>query len=296
MFNKILDKTVYFSFDSSGFKRHQKSYSEINPNIFDNKTILITGGTSGIGEALALKLTKSNAKVIVTGRNKNKFLESTLSDKGVEFSSLDMCDLDGIKLLASNLGSIDHLVCNAGGMPENLKIHYNSFDTIFCSQVIGHYKLVQALAEQKKLNGACVHFNSSGGMYPVKLDLSDLKWENKRYDKVASYANAKRAQVILTEELPTIFKEVTFTCSHPGWVRTKAVEESIPGFFKFTENRLRSPDQGADTIYWCLSQGEKLENGSFYFDRTKKDPYPFFWTKETDDARSQLIKMLNSEY
>ena len=291
----ILDKSVYFSFDSSGFLRHKESFDAIDESVFKDKRVLITGGTSGIGEALAHRLLDSGANVLVTGRSEAKFNNSKIKDRA-SFYQLDLANFENVKAFPQHLEKIDYLVCNAGGMPEELKIINDKFDTIFASQVVGHYLLIKSLHDSDKLNnGASVHINSSGGMYLVKLDLSDLKWQNKKYDKVASYANAKRAQVILTQELPSLFNQYTFSCSHPGWVGTDAVKDSIPGFYKVTKDRLRNSKQGADTMYWALASGDDLKNGGFYFDRMLKDPYPFFWTKESPKVREQLIKLLTSQ-
>tara|TARA_B100001971_G_scaffold37960_1_gene33027 strand:- start:70157 stop:71038 length:882 start_codon:yes stop_codon:yes gene_type:complete len=289
----LLDKSVYFSFDSSGFARHAKAFKTINDSIFKDKNILITGGTSGIGEALAIRLCDTGANVQVSGRNADKFKYSPLNERA-SFLKMDMCDFEGLQQFAQNSLTYDYLVCNAGGMPEKLHIINDRYDSIFASQVVGHIRLIQYLNKYKKLSDkCCIHFNSSGGMYLVKLNLDDLKWESSSYDKVASYANAKRAQVILTQELPSIYQDYIFSCSHPGWVGTDAVKESIPGFYKFTKNRLRTSEQGADTIYWCLSQRENIKNGGFYFDRKLKDPYPFFWTKESKEQREKLLELVS---
>ena len=61
MINKILDSTIYFSFDSSGFKRHAKSFEELDARKIKGKNVLITGGTSGIGLSCALELSKLGA-------------------------------------------------------------------------------------------------------------------------------------------------------------------------------------------------------------------------------------------
>jgi dehydrogenase/reductase SDR family protein 12 len=292
MLNKLLDASVYFSFDKTGYKRHQKTYSPIDENVFVNKDIVITGGTSGIGEALAKRLAKYKCNIIVTGRSLDKFNNSSLVGlPNVKFYELDLANFENINQLVKNLIKVDFIVCNAGGMPSEPGIVNDKYDTIFASQVIGHYKLIEKLIDTNKLK-SCVHFNSSGGMYLVKMDLSDLTWAKSRYDKVASYANAKRAQIILCEELAKNYPNISFTSSHPGWVATNAVKEAIPGFYKFTQNRLRNSDEGADTMFWCLANHYNLVNGGFYFDRDKKNPYIFPWTRPSAKDREELIELL----
>lgn len=287
--------SVYFSFDKSGFKRHQKTYDKIEKNLFDGNKIIVTGGTSGIGEALALRLSSAQCKIIVTGRNEEKFKNSSLSKlSNVKFIKLDLANFEDVRNFSNSVEDVGFLICNAGGMPNSPNIIKNKYDTIFASQVVGHYILIDSLSKMNKLKNSCVHINSSGGMYLVKMDLSDLKWKNKTYDKVASYANAKRSQVIMCEELVKLYPETHFTCSHPGWVATDAVKESIPGFYNFTKKRLRTSEQGADTIYWCMANYSNLNNGGFYFDRKLRNPYIFPWTRPSAQDRKELIELLSN--
>jgi dehydrogenase/reductase SDR family protein 12 len=150
MLNKLLDSSVYFSFDKTGFKRHSKHYEAIDPKVFDNKNIIITGGTSGIGEALAKRLASSNCEITVTGRNKEKFLKSSLSKlSNVKFYNLDLAHFSNVREFANSLDHIDYLVCNAGGMPNKANIINDKFDTIFASQVVGHYILIEKFVGKK---------------------------------------------------------------------------------------------------------------------------------------------------
>ncbi len=289
----LKDYSIVYSFDKTGFERHSRKFSPINEQNLRDKTFFITGGTSGIGEALALQLLDYQAHVIVTGRNEEKFLNSRLSQKGAKFIALDLANLDEVKRLT--LPEIDGLVCNAGGMPSSLQIHNDSFDTIFASQVVGHYVLIKRFITSNKLaTGKPVHITSSGGMYLKKLKLDDLKWEKNDYDKVASYANAKRAQVILNKELAKQHLQHHFSCSHPGWVKTSALEEALPDFVGKLGSRLRSANQGADTILWCLAEHSNIPTGKFWFDREIRPTNPFFWTRESYQKRKALIALCES--
>lgn len=289
----LKDYSIVYSFDRTGFDRHAQKFSPINEHNLRDKTFFITGGTSGIGEALALQLLDYHAKVIVTGRNEAKFTASKLSQKGAEFIPLDLANLDEIKRIT--LPKIDGLVCNAGGMPASLHIYNDSFDTIFASQVVGHYVLIKRLISSDKLAPhKPVHITSSGGMYLKKLTLDDLTWKKNRYDKVASYANAKRAQVILNQELAQQHSHYHFSCSHPGWVKTEALEEALPDFVSKLGSRLRSASQGADTILWCLAEHSNIPSGKFWFDREARPTTPFFWTRESYQSRKALIALCES--
>ena len=71
MWNKILDASLYYSFDKSGFLRHQKDFMEDYHFQAGTKAI-ITGGTSGIGQAASLEMVKQGVEVVITGRNQDK--------------------------------------------------------------------------------------------------------------------------------------------------------------------------------------------------------------------------------
>jgi dehydrogenase/reductase SDR family protein 12 len=283
MLNILLDKSIYFSFNKSGFLRHAKSFKPLN--LENLGTVLITGASSGIGKAVKDELIKNGSKCIVTARDTTRFK----NEENVEAFALDQSNWEHVKSFASKLGEIDHLVLNAGGMPDSYLENEHGVEYQCSSQLIGHFLLFMELHKQKKLKpGAKIIITSSGGMLLKKLNLANL-FQQKKYDKVATYANVKRAQVIAIDEFSKMFPEYQWASMHPGWVDTRAVQESIPKFYEFTQKSLRTPDQGADTILWLLSL-DRIKSGYFWFDRrvAKQNPMPF--TKETSQDREKLIK------
>ncbi len=81
--------------------------------IFQNKKIVIAGGTSGIGLAAALRFKKEDAQVIVTGRNKQKV--DAASAEGLQATVLDSADRAALDQFFSAAGRIDHLVVSISG-------------------------------------------------------------------------------------------------------------------------------------------------------------------------------------
>ncbi|MBC7713955.1 MAG: hypothetical protein H7177_11490 [Rhizobacter sp.] len=142
--------------------------------------------------------------------------------------------------------------------------------------------------------GARIVWVSSGGMYLKELDLNTL-FHNTKYDKVSTYANVKRAQVTLVEELAKVdrWKDNYILCMHPGWVETAGVIDSLPGFYKIMKNNLRAPSEGADTILWLLLTTEPLQSGSFYFDRKKVSAYISQKYNPSENQRALLLKKIN---
>lgn len=287
----FLDKTIYFSFDRSGFDRHAKNFKPINHGNLSNKRIIITGGTSGIGEAIVDTLNKVGATLIFTGR---QLRNSELSSN---FVPLDLNNHEQVINFAENLDAVDAVVLNAGGMP----IEYgesHGYELQFSSQVMAHYILVRKLIDLKKLNSnAHIIWMSSGGMYFAKFQKDLIQNSAQKYDKVAYYANAKRAQLIINDFLHQRYHEMGFNFSvmHPGWVDTSGIREAIPGFFHFTKNRLRTPSQGGDTAIWLMSQ-DSIVSGEFWFDRKIQKKIIFPWTKNSENERNDLITLCEDYY
>lgn len=293
MLDTLKDYSIIFSFDQSGYQRHSRNFSPINSAKFTGKHFLVTGGTRGIGEAVAKNLLSMGATVTVTARSDKDFKINFKDEPKAHFIELDLTDFKRITSLSFE--RFDGVVLNAGGMPSALHVFNDQFDTIFASQIVGHFLLVRHLmAHDRIMPGSPIHWVASGGMYLQKLTLDDLDWQNKPYDKVKSYANAKRAQVILNQLMAQRFKGFTFSCSHPGWVGTDALAEALPDFTKRMGKRLRTAEQGSDTIIWCLEQSNHLKSGLFWFDRKPRKTTPFFWTKETEADRLSLWQTLDS--
>ncbi len=282
MLFSLLDKTIYFSFDRSGFKRHQRSFS---PLCFQQSgQYLITGASSGIGQAVVELLAKQHQKTISLARSSGEIL-ADLSDWSQLTEKLQ-------QYFEKNPLPIDGLVLNAGGMPDQLVRNQQGHEFQMASQLLGHFKLFQWLEQNHKLvSGAKIIWVSSGGMLLKKLDTQQLFNASTAYDKVAVYANVKRAQVILCEELAKIYPQYFWASMHPGWVDTPAVRSALPKFYQWTSKRLRSPQQGADTIVWLLSdQSPKSQSGEFWFDRQKQKKYPLPWLRESAEERRNFIQ------
>jgi dehydrogenase/reductase SDR family protein 12 len=295
MLNKVYDFSPYHSFDSRGFQRHEKEFSPLK-NISSEKFGLVTGGTSGIGLGVSQFLKNQNISFGVTGRDATK--ASELIDERRKFFQLDLSDWDEIKKLAHTIDRpLDFLVLNAGGMPDKYLKNKWGYEYQCASQLVGHYLLFRYFHELGKISPAAkILWISSGGMYLKKLDLKNL-FAPRMYDKVACYANVKRAQVILSELLSEKYHQYFFASMHPGWVKTEAVKVALPTFYQLTEKNLRTIREGSDTINFLLTE-DHLPTGKFWFDREQKNPNPWLlaWTKSDSLEKKSLLKKLEEIY
>ena len=92
----LLDKSVIFSFDKSGFERHARGFDKL---AIDKQLgrVLITGGSSGIGKACADFLLGHDNRCIVTGRDSGKFEQR----RNLESHVLDLSDWPAVVLSLS---------------------------------------------------------------------------------------------------------------------------------------------------------------------------------------------------
>jgi NAD(P)-dependent dehydrogenase (short-subunit alcohol dehydrogenase family) len=123
-------------------------------------TALVTGATSGIGRATALRLAADGWSVIVHGRNAERGAEvvAAIGAAGgnARFEAADLDDLDDISRLVSAVGQVDVLVNNAGGswFGPTADLDGETFDELFDGNVRSAYFLVAALAPGMAERGA----------------------------------------------------------------------------------------------------------------------------------------------
>jgi NAD(P)-dependent dehydrogenase (short-subunit alcohol dehydrogenase family) len=122
----------------------------------NDKTVLVTGGTSGIGEAIARAFARDGAHVIVTGRNEERG-EHIVRELGggACFIRADLVRLDEVQRLASEVNGVDVLVNNAGVFPfaPTHEVDSAEFDQTYALNVRAPFFLTAALAPRMAANG-----------------------------------------------------------------------------------------------------------------------------------------------
>ena len=126
--SKLLDSSIIFSFDHSGFKRHCKE--PLQGVDLSGLYGIVTGATSGIGLAVAKQLISEGMQCQLIGRNLQKLEESTIISQS---HCLDMGDLKSVSSFAVDQikAPIDLLVHNAGTMPTSLTVTKEGFEEMF---------------------------------------------------------------------------------------------------------------------------------------------------------------------
>jgi dehydrogenase/reductase SDR family member 12 len=297
----LMDKSIFFSFDRSGFLRHAKEFVPLDRGTsLENKSYLIIGATSGIGQSLAMSLARQKAHVWILGREESRTLR-TLEQLRALFPGGNhgavIADLEsGAKLRAEfsrrEFPCFEGIVLGAGGMYSDYEVTEQGIEKTFVTQVLNHALILHFLDQRQIFSPkGQIIWVSSGGMLLQKLDLSLVRNEDSHSD-LSAYANAKRAQVVLAKMMAERFPKRFIFSMHPGWVNTKAVRLYMPKFYQFMKKRLRTPQQGADTIEFLLRFYPALRSGSFWFDRKEQDPHPLIYTREKIVQKKELWEMV----
>uniref|UniRef100_A0A3Q3JN60 Uncharacterized protein n=1 Tax=Monopterus albus TaxID=43700 RepID=A0A3Q3JN60_MONAL len=192
--------------------------------------------------------------------------------------------------------SLNVLINNAGCMVHKREVNTEGLERNFATNTMGVYVLTQTLTPLlQKSQDPRVIIVSSGGMLVQKLRADDLQSEKGYFDGVMVYAQTKRQQVVLTQQWAKANPAVHFSVMHPGWVDTPAVSRSMPQFHQMMGERLRSIEQGADTVVWlALSRAAaRTCSGQFFQDRKPVPAHlPLAWTHSSTAEIQRFMTQL----
>jgi retinol dehydrogenase-14 len=203
-----------------------------NDNSMSNKTVLITGGTSGIGKETALGLARMNATLVIVGRDKDKTarvvddIKKTTGNDQVYHYLCDMASLADVRRLASDFLSdhsrLDVLLNNAGAINAKRYLSQDGYELTFAVNHLAHFLLTELLmGVLKKSSPSRVVVTSSAAANIGHMHFDDLMLV-RGYTAFKAYGQSKLANQLFTFELARRLHQtgVTANCLHPGTVRT----------------------------------------------------------------------------
>jgi len=198
------------------------------------KTVIVTGGNSGIGFEAALQFARKKARTILACRSLDKAnaaaaqIVASNSDARVEVMELDLSSLASIRTFADAFhkshSRLDALVNNAGVMALPYRKTADGFEMQFGTNHLGHFALTGLLFDVLlATQGSRVVNVSSGAHRMGRIRFDDLQWERSYY-KWFAYGQSKLANLLFTFELQrridAAHAKLLAVACHPGYAAT----------------------------------------------------------------------------
>jgi retinol dehydrogenase-14 len=226
------------------------------------RTVLVTGGTGGIGRATAVGLARMGAHVAITGRDSDRAEDAArdiraAGGRKVDVFLADLSSQSEVRRLADevlrSLPRIDVLVNNVGGYWNTRHVTADGLERTFALNHLASFLLTNLLLDRLTRSApARVVTVSSNAQAMGRIGFADLQGEGS-YSGARAYNQSKLANVMFTYELARRLRGsgVTATALHPGVVRTAFGAED-PGRIQrllvpFAKRLMKSPEQGAAT-------------------------------------------------
>jgi dehydrogenase/reductase SDR family member 12 len=304
LLDQALDFTVLPGYSRIGFALRKLRWKDPFASTLEDRVVLVTGASSGLGEAACERFVRAGARVHMLVRDCDRGAQAASRIAScvpaalgtIEIERCDLSDLDAVRRFAEAFQArherLDLLVHNAGVLTQERSNSPDGIELTFATNVLGPFLLTSLLLPALLAAAPSrVITVSSGGMYTARLDAEDPQLEHRDFDGPAFYAHAKRAQVALNRVWAEQFRadEIAFHALHPGWVDTPGLRSSLPRFRRAMRPLLRNPHQGADTIVWLATrEGLDPATGGFWHDRAPRPQHRLPSTRETGAERERL--------
>jgi NAD(P)-dependent dehydrogenase (short-subunit alcohol dehydrogenase family) len=250
------------------------------------KTVVITGGNTGIGKEAAVRLASLGARVVISSRSEERGsaarqeIAERSGNDDVDVMALDLASFRSIRSFASDVldrfDRLDVLVNNAGLILRRRTETEDGFEATFGINHLGHFLLTDLLLDRLRANApARVAVVASDAHKSARrgLDFDDLQGQS-RYRWMDAYAKSKLANIYFARELARQLDGtgVTVNALHPGFVRSDFGRDGdLGGLYGWGIKYLAgpfaiSPERGARTTIYVASspEVEGVTGGYFY--------------------------------
>ena len=249
------------------------------------KTVLVTGGTGGIGLATAAGLAGLGARVGIVGRDAGRAraaaerIRTVAAGSEVDVFTADVSSQREVQRLAETVLAayprLDVLVNNVGGYWATRHATEDGLERTFAVNHLAPFLLTHLLLDRLRSSApARVVTVSSGAQAMGRIDFDDLQGE-RSYSGQRAYNQSKLANVLFTYELARRLEGsgVTANVLHPGVVRTAFGQEDSRGWMRLmlpvVRPFMKTPERGAETSIYLASSPEVEGVSGRYFANSK---------------------------
>lgn len=237
--------------------------SNYNPFSLEGKTILVTGASSGIGQATAIECSKMGAKVVITGRNTERLQQTfeRLEGDGHQQIIAELTNAEEVKRLVGGCSELNGLVLCAG-KAMTLPFPFGTrdkYDEIFNVNLFAPIELLRVLIKKKSFakNSSVVFVSSIGGVSSIVVG-------NSIYG--ASKAAVNATMKYCAKELAG--KKIRVNSVNPGMVETPLIhrgtissEQLAADAERYPLGRYGEPIDIAHGIIYLLSDASSWVTG-----------------------------------
>jgi len=256
---------------------------EASPS-FQDKIVLITGATNGIGKAAAFQIAEHKPHLMIVGRNREKCetvvqeLRDTTPASRVDYFLCDLSSQEEIRQLSEkihvDLPRIDVLVNNAGALFLSRRETVDGIEMTFGLNHLNYFMLTNLVIDLlEKSESARIVNVASGAHRSAKTIHFDNVGFAEDYGGMKAYSQSKLANILFTYELARRLdsNQITANCLHPGFVASGFGKNNgilakliMPLLHLFARNE----EKGAETVtYLATSPAVEGITGKYYFDR-----------------------------
>src|SRR3954470_2936645 len=271
----------------------------------DGRTFVVTGANSGIGFAAARELGRAGARVVLAVRDVARGEAAAAAVDGeTEVRQLDLADLASVHAFADAWeGDLDVLVNNAGVMAVPERRTKDGFEMQLGTNHLGHFALTNLLLDRIQDRVVTV---SSGAHRIGTIDLDDLNWDVRKYERWRAYGQSKLANLLFALELQRRLQDaaspVRSLAAHPGYAATQLqsrTENLIQNSVMWVANKViaQSEEMGALPTLYAATQD--LPGGSYVgpdrFQEQRGHPTLVGRSERASDARTARALWERSE-
>lgn len=251
----------------------------------EQKIILITGGTAGIGKETVKKLASIGAAVVFSTRDKEKGEEvkreiiKETNNNNVDYLVCDLASLSSVRACAKEFEErwtrLDVLINNAGVLSQERQESKDGIELNLAVNFLTPFLLTNLLLPLLKRSAPARIINVSSSMHTEgEINFDDLQ-SKETFDKYKAYAQSKLALLLFTKKLAKELEGsgVTVNALHPGIVGTEMTMQNVRAMNPVTsfifKRTLITPVQGAETSIYLATSPDVAQVSGEYFDKKK---------------------------